>query len=863
MAFNIKKRDAFNYSSPNEMYQDNKMKKIRGLLDYQGSMLDEYMKNISKKNVALELPTGSGKTLVGLLIGDYRRRKHKEQVVYLCPTKQLVNQVVDQAVKKYGIKVTGFIGSQKDYAPKDKTQFQLSETIGITTYSAFFTQESMFENVDVIIMDDVHSSEEYIISNWTVKINGDDQIFDSIASILKHVISESSYDRLTTNESNAGDIVGWCDLVPMTLLDTYISNIEEHLNLGLIKGTSNYYSWNRIGQNLSECNFYISNKSILIRPWIAPTVTYEPYAKAKQKVLMSATLGKSGELERITGLSNIYRLPIVNEWDKRGLGRKFFVMPDLSLGDNQQGEVFKKLHKATNKKSVVLTPDDRVANSIKGFVTENLPKAKVFLAKEIEDTKDAFIDEEDAIVILANRFDGVDFADNDSRMLFIIDLPKTTNLQERFLINKIGSAILYDERIRTRIVQAVGRCSRNPGDYSVVCILGDSIQNDLTKPEKQRMFPPELRAELQFGIDQSKQYNNVLDILEQINDFLERNENWEEAEDEIVNLRNEYCKESYEKEMIIFNKLHEASKYEVKFQYAIWKRDYLTAFETAESIVSVLDAPSLGGYKCFWQYMSGSLAYRLLTIGKNEFKSKCLESFKSAIKADVKIQWLPNLVNQVTSDEVQYEEDNYAKDIIDRIEEKFVRMNTSKKFESKVNQILENLNSEDGLKFEKGHLELGELLGYISLNSNATAAPDPYWIINSKLCIVAEDKIYESEEHLIPVKDVREALTHEIWIKTNEKRLDKDSIIITVFVTNSKKIEDSARPFANGLYYINRDEMIRFSTKAITCLRSIHKSFVDVGDIEWRKSSIISLIDAGITPKDFINLASCKKLADL
>jgi hypothetical protein len=40
------------------------------------------------------LPTGSGKTLVGLLIGEWLRRKNKERVVFLCPTRQLVNQVI-------------------------------------------------------------------------------------------------------------------------------------------------------------------------------------------------------------------------------------------------------------------------------------------------------------------------------------------------------------------------------------------------------------------------------------------------------------------------------------------------------------------------------------------------------------------------------------------------------------------------------------------------------------------------------------------------------------------------------------------------------------------------------------------------
>ena len=42
-----------------------------GPLDYQAVMLDKYIENYDEKTLALELPTGSGKTLVGLLIGEY------------------------------------------------------------------------------------------------------------------------------------------------------------------------------------------------------------------------------------------------------------------------------------------------------------------------------------------------------------------------------------------------------------------------------------------------------------------------------------------------------------------------------------------------------------------------------------------------------------------------------------------------------------------------------------------------------------------------------------------------------------------------------------------------------------------------
>ncbi|MCX0395230.1 DEAD/DEAH box helicase family protein [Clostridium perfringens] len=171
MAFKRISTNNNNFNSPQELFTDIKNKTVNGLLDHQSQMINEYMeKYFSKKDIAMELPTGSGKTLVGLLIGEFRRIKKNEKVLYLCQNKQLVNQVVTQSKNKYGIKTTGYIGKTDEFTPTQKTNYITNKTISVTTYRSFFNNKTFFENPDLIIFDDAHSAESFIASFWSINI---------------------------------------------------------------------------------------------------------------------------------------------------------------------------------------------------------------------------------------------------------------------------------------------------------------------------------------------------------------------------------------------------------------------------------------------------------------------------------------------------------------------------------------------------------------------------------------------------------------------------------------------------------------------------------------------------------------------
>src|ERR1700709_2792672 len=70
-------------SSPDKLFLALPRRKIPDVLPHQREILRRYSNEaLGLSDVALQLPTGSGKTLVGLLIAEWRRRKFGERVLY-------------------------------------------------------------------------------------------------------------------------------------------------------------------------------------------------------------------------------------------------------------------------------------------------------------------------------------------------------------------------------------------------------------------------------------------------------------------------------------------------------------------------------------------------------------------------------------------------------------------------------------------------------------------------------------------------------------------------------------------------------------------------------------------------------------
>lgn len=125
--------------------------------------------------------------------------------------------------------------------------------------------------------------------------------------------------------------------------------------------------------HLKATQTFISPNEIMFRPVVPPTAAHAPFNSANQRLYMSATLGRGGELERLSGRKSITRLPSPAGWDGHGVGRRFFMFPNASLTEDKTDTFFMELIEQTEpQRALVLAADDRSAGQIKEAVGNEL-----------------------------------------------------------------------------------------------------------------------------------------------------------------------------------------------------------------------------------------------------------------------------------------------------------------------------------------------------------------------------------------------------------------------------------------------------------------------------------------------------------
>lgn len=801
------------------MFRDlNRDPSVKYLYSHQDKVLEEYYQNhLQSKDLAIELPTGTGKTLVGLLIAEYRRRALKERIVFLCPTKQLCFQVNEQA-RRYGIKTALLVGSQSKYNPALFYDYQQGKAIAITTYSGVFNTNPRINDPEVIICDDAHAADNYIADLWTLSISRSTHkdLYMSLYRALESIIPDHMAHKIETGGSSRFDEYS-VDLISTIASHRYISQIVQIIGDFVSEYDDLEYSWSVLSSHLEACSLYISPRSLEIRPLIPPTQTHPSFSNAKQRIYMSATLGEDGDIERVFGVKKIARLPIPEEWHKRSTGRRLILFPCLSDNQKPEDAAIAMLRKVD--RVLILVPDK---NTLEGW-EKKLPKSyEIIKSGQIEQNLEAFTkSSKRSVLLLATRYDGIDLPGNDCRFMILDGEPSASGLQEMYMRTGLGASSQLHNRIRTRVTQALGRCTRDESDYSVVVILGDKLtQRCCTNSFTQGMHP-EIQAEIAFGLDNSRDEDDEpADFVGLSEALLKRVPEWQEAEQSIRNRRDSFSK--------IPDSTAEALKksmpHELEYVYASWKGQHEDALNITTKVLTALEGgEDLKPYRAFWYHQAATSAFLAWYHSKNEsFKFAAISNLEKASDTSRNIAWLDRLRSQLSGKAI----DDAHKGL--PTQEWFLRISNlleqwkivGGNYAKQVSKVQNNIENKEAKVFESGLNSLGQMLGANTYQWTDDGAPDGLWIFNGWCAFVFEAKTNESPDGGISLDTVTQARRHE-------ERVRADQLIpsflpcFTVVISPRTSIHKLSIPHVEEIFYISHDEVIKLFNDTSVALERV------------------------------------------
>ena len=787
------------FSSPEELYLSGTLPRtadaVGSLWTHQGDVIRGYAeKHQDTPDLALELPTGTGKTLPGLLIAEWVRRRFKEPVVYATPTKQLARQVAATAERE-GIPAAVLTGSAKDWELAEAASVEGGEAIGITTYSSIFNSNPKLPEPRLLIFDDAHAGEQFVGNEYGISIRrrDDEEAYLNVLKALKPFLSGLVFQRLE-GEPDPGVhhqvrlILPAINQEALTGLDAVLADLPK----------PHSYKFAMIRSGLTACCVYLSYSGIQIRPMIPPTYENRVFDSAKQRIYLSATLGSGGELERAFGRSEIVRMPLPTETPPRS-GRRLFIFPDLVKGGD--AVVLTKQIIGVTDKALVLSQETAATleEAVAQLAGNGVPvRGRDYLEQE---GLESFVKAPAGVLALANRYDGLDLPGDACRIVVLGGTPDSVGLQERFLSERANADAALAERLRTRIVQGAGRCTRGPNDYAVVVVLGSDILKYFSRRENRLALEPELQAEVDFGWQNSYGFE-ADEIIENVKVFLEHGNDWREKGEPAVA---EFRQDAVKTEPPGTDALSKAAALEVKAWHLAFHGDWTGASQKLQEAVSHVGADATRGYRGLLLYLAGVWLH--LGAQDETQRSRARQLVRDAEQAANRGTWLKEMPKLPGSKEVPL-----APEDIVAVNQVVARLRGSlkqKQIESELAEMREALAQNEATRYERGLTILGLFLGADASKPKGQGRCDSAWVWSTKKWVTIEAKSEEKSDGLLPLKDIRQANTQLDQLAADREMEDAPAGSLTIVVSDKLSVDPQHAQTAHSNVYLTSPGVIK------------------------------------------------------
>lgn len=493
----------------------------------QAEALTELDAQIAHRDVVLKVSTGSGKTLVGLVYAEMMRRRYPgETVVYLCPTSQLIDQVLDTAEK---------IGVHAETFPSEGPPLAAFEgrSVLVCTYDKMFTARNAFERYNVapaaVVLDDVHSGIDRVRQKYTViapaKAHGR---IRTIFQAISENCDPSVWRGIANGDAAARFEVPYWLWLPQAahvaaILDEYRD--EEELR----------FSWPNIARYVENARLCISGTSVELALPVPATEENFAYSKSKHRLYMSASIKDGTSLIRDLECDDKALDRVVQPPSDKGAGERMILpvaLIDPKLTKDDVAQLCAGFAARTNV--VVLTSSSAQSQvwAAAGATARQGREVDAAVAQLRTSTRGNFF-------VFAQRFDGVDLPDDACRVLVVDGVPTGDRLCDQIDSERQKESPGHSTRVVNRLEQALGRAVRSSADFAAILLVGTDLAAFVGRRDVKQLLEPHSREQIDLGKDLADQLKAAAElslkaIQRAVSMLLDRDSDWKDAHRERI-----------------------------------------------------------------------------------------------------------------------------------------------------------------------------------------------------------------------------------------------------------------------------------------------------------------------------------------
>ena len=487
---------------PRELH--GQLKKAPGygyLRDVQGQVLTSWHLRRDERDIVIKVNTGGGKTIDGLIVLQSYLNAGEGPALYVAPTKYLVNQVVAEA-EKLGIQTTTNV---------DGAAYLNSEAIGVINAYELVNGRTKFSAnrptrarapIGAVVIDDAHAAIATTRSQLALIVPRTNSVFAKLLELFADDLQTQSSDSyMDVRDDRRGSPVR----VPFWAWRSKVEQARQILRTQTGENQDLYWQWPAVKEILPLCRVVFSNSELTVTPMCPPIDHVTSFMDAKHRIFLTATLADDSVLVTDFGADpHSVSLP-VTPITAGDIGERMILAPqeiNPALDPDDIRARIVKLSKSYN--TVVLVPSEK-------WATVWAADAAIVATKDdIDDAVEKLRGKSHVgLVVLVNRYDGIDLPDDACRILVLDGLPEAFSPEERLDSLLVSSESGIDNRQVQRIEQGMGRGVRSNEDHCVVFLLGPRLAQLTVDPRTLSSFSPATQAQLKLSRQMAAKMDNL------------------------------------------------------------------------------------------------------------------------------------------------------------------------------------------------------------------------------------------------------------------------------------------------------------------------------------------------------------------